>query len=169
MGNRSYTSVVSLRVENKEQIKRIFDGLTPENQKPIYKKALQAGAKVLKDEIKIKFKTTNKGFSKSGYSNITKTLKSSAMYRKAGIKVGYQGEDAYKTHWINWGAGRTSGNEGEGRYTKKMKRYKVPHYSGIIKRTNFFYDAVLSKEQEANDTLSEVIIKETEKFINSNS
>ena len=157
---------IKIDIKNEDQLMQLFEELTPQKQKEVAVKALKQSAKIIMAQVKSNFQGVKQGFSKSNYSNVVKTLKTVAMYRVLGVKVGFSGRDAYKAHWIEWGANNAFGaikGEKEGRYQGRHSMFKK--YTGVQEPRPFFFKAVESKSQEANNSLQGFMIKEMENVV----
>ena len=157
---------IKVDVKNEKELLLLFEELQFKTQKKTAIEALKKSAEIIKRQILVNFQGVEQHFSKSNYSNITKTFKIQAMYKLLGVKVGYQGTEAYKTHWIEWGADNAFGTmkgSKEGRYSGRHSMYKT--YHGIQPPRPFFFRAVEIKKVEANNSLQDNLVKSMEKLV----
>lgn len=165
---------INLEIINDKQLQKLFTELVPAVQNRIVLNGMREAAKVILQAAKSNFKSSQKNKSKTGYKNLAKSFTTEPMKSTFGLRVGIKN---YKLRWIEWGAGKDSGPEGEGRYYKKGKsrffRYRKSlikndqnrHFTGKISPTNFFYNAVASTRTQAENNVSAAIIASLEKTV----
>lgn len=147
-GNESFV----LEQINSNELQKLFFELTDTVQMRVLNAALRKSGKIFIDTAKVNFQSTKKGFSKTNYSMFSKSFKSKPLKSDVGMLFGMEHREGYKYRFLNFGT--------KARYTKSSKRY-----TGVIKASNFFTNAVTSKRDEAQNMLSDEIIKSLERVV----
>jgi len=141
--------VITLEIINDKELFKLFNELQTSVQNRIVINGFKNAAQVIKNEIKSSFISVRKNKSKTGYKNL-KDLKIEPMKSAVGVKVGFTRE-GYKYRWIQWGT--------------KERKTKKGYNRGIIDETNFFYGAVERSMPQAQNKVSECIVKSLENTV----
>jgi len=116
--------------------------------------AFRKSSKPILDTAKSNFEATKKGKSESGYAGLASAFKTKALRTDVGMVIGMQHKEGYKYRFLNYGTAA--------RYTKKGKKKR---FTGVIKPSNFFTNAVTSSGGEAQNMLSNEIILSLERCV----
>lgn len=146
-----------LKVANVEQLNALLNSLMPSLRKRITNDGLRAGQKVINQEAKANLFASKKKKSKTGYQYYGRLFKVARLRSRTldefRIKLGVENrEHGYKLRWIEWG-------------TKERTYFKnkTERTTGSMKATNFFYNAVKAKREEAQGKVSEAVIESLKK------
>ena len=137
---------------NAADLQKLFLELTDNIQMKVLNDAFKKSGKVIIDTAKSNFKSTKKGFSKTNYSMFNKSFKSKALKKDVGMIFGMQHREGFKYRFLNFGT--------KERFTKSKKRF-----TGVIKASNFFTDAVTSKSGDAQSMLSNEIVLSLDRVV----
>jgi hypothetical protein len=143
---------IDFKVINDKQLLEMFDSLTTEAQSKVLKEGFKKASNIILTEAKQNFENVKKGKSKTNYSLLNKSFKSEPLKYQIGSKLGVQN---YKALWLNSGTVE--------RFYKTKKGLEKS--TGKIKPTNFFYDAVNSKRDEAQSKVNDYIIESLDKVV----
>lgn len=143
---------------------KLFEELTiKDGNKVIFNGLRSAGILIFK-QIKSNFNTVKKGKSKTGYSDLKKSLRMEKMQSQFGVKIGFT-KKGYKYRFINYGTDEriTTG------YGKSKKRsFSKKSNKGKLNPTKFFDNAVEQRRNEALSLVSQSIIKSLNNVIKKN-
>lgn len=152
------------------EVLNLFSNLSSKKQYSVYRKALTDGAKILQSEGKRKLKAKiGRAASHKNWWN-GKTLQAGIKVspqkdvEKDGVKVHIMGD--FRLKFFEMG---TSGRHTTGRHSGAVKghtpsyRIRKPHYTGRMRRTDFFASAQSAKEKEIFDKMDSLILKNIEK------
>jgi len=155
-----------IKIENYNELLAMLKGITPALQSKVVADGLNEAGKVINTQASINLNATKQGASKTSYSYYAtvfqiQNLKARNLDELGGAKIGIS-KKGWKLRFIQWGT-----QERSYYVTGKDKKNKgTSHNTGLIKKTNFFYGAVLSKEKEAYTIISEAILTSLEQNIN---
>lgn len=144
---------VVLELINSTELQKLFFELQDKIQMKVLNDAFKKSGKVILDTAKANFNATKKNLSKTGYSALSRSFKSKALRNAIGMVFGMQHREGYKYRFLNYGT--------VARFTKGNK----PRYTGIIKPSNFFINAVTSQAANAQATLSNEIELSLERVV----
>lgn len=137
---------------NDKELVALFNELQPKIQNNIIKAGYKKAGDIILQQVKSNFQSR---FKNSGKMNFKQYFKNLPMQTKIGEKIGVTGDKAYILRFLNYGT--------EDRYYKT--RNSANHFTGMLKATNFFTDAVEQKKQEAMDALNQCITDSMEKTV----
>lgn len=146
-------SEVVLEFINSTELQKLFFELQDSIQMKVLDAAFRKAGKPILDTAKSNFNATKKGLSTTGYALLNKAFKSRALKKDVGMVFGMQHREGYKYRFLNFGT--------DGRYT----RSKHPRYTGIIKPSLFFTDAVKTQAGNAQNMLSDEIVASLERLV----
>jgi HK97 gp10 family phage protein len=149
---------LNLTIINNAEMLDYFNSLKNKMQNRIVLNGMKKAAAIILTEARSNWKTNQKGKSKTGYRDYSSYFKTSPIKQSKngfGLKVGVQGYNAYKMRWLNWGTGD--------RYY--MSKNNVKHNTGKVDGSNFFYDAVSARKDEAQQMISKAITESLQKTI----
>lgn len=144
---------VVLSLINSSDLQKLFFELQDKVQMKVLNDAFKKSGKIILDTAKSNFNATKKGLSKTNYSALSRAFKSKALRKDIGMVFGMQHKEGYKYRFLNYGT------------KKRFTRTKKPRYTGIIKPSNFFTDAVTSQAQNAQNMLSKEIQLSLERLV----
>jgi hypothetical protein len=144
---------VVLNLINSTDLQKLFFELQDKIQIKILEDALKKSSKVILDAAKTNFNATKKGKSKTKYSALSRAFKTKTLRKSIGIVLGMQHREGYKYRFLNYGTAK--------RFTKGKK----PRYTGTLKPSNFFTDAVTKQAENAQNRLSSEIILSLERVV----
>lgn len=142
-----------LELINSTELQKLFFDLQDKVQMRVLNTAFKKSGKIILDTAKINFKSIKKGLSKTNYKALTSAFKSRPLREDVGMIFGMQHREGYKYRFLNFGT------------KKRYTRDNNPRYTGIIKPSNFFTNAVNDKGETAQNILSDEIIKSLENVI----
>lgn len=145
---------VKIDIINDKELLKLFNELQTVYQNRVIQQGLRKAAQPILQQAKQNFNTRKKNKSKTGYKDLSKYFKIEGNRDKTGVKIGVK--NYYKARWIEWGT--------VDRYYK-TKRNKTEHFTGKIVATHFFYDAVETKKNEAQQQVSKCIIDALNKLV----
>jgi len=143
---------IDINVINDKELLNLFDELDKKVQDKILLEGFKKSVKMILDAAKSNFDSIKKNQSKTDYTYVNKGWKVEPLANQIGVKFGNKN---YKSKWINWGT--------KERFYKTKKGNM--HSTGLLKRTNFFFDAVESKGEEAQNMLSTHITQALDKTV----
>lgn len=141
--------LIDLKIINQQDALDLFHELVFTEQNKIVNTAFRNVAWIILNQAKSNFNAIKKGKSKTGYK-FTRSSFTTAPYRSKegfGIKAGIKN---YKMRWIEWGT--------DERNTKKR-------FTGKLQPTNFFFNAVKQKKEEATNKISDAIMNSLQKTV----
>lgn len=159
----------NVEIDSKEVL-NLFSNLSSKKQYSVYRKALTDGAKMLQGEGKrqLRAKIGRAASHKNWWNgkSLQTGIKVSPQrdVEKDGVKVHIMGD--FRLKFFEMG---TSGRHTTGRNSGAVKghtpsyRIKKPHYTGSMRRTDFFAKAQSAKEKEIFETMDSLILKNIEK------
>ena len=144
---------IDFKVLNSRELLEMFDSLVPSLQESIVKRGLTDAGRIILSQAKVNFSGVKKNKSKTNYDEINRGFRISPL--RNGIMGVRIGNSYYKSLFIEKGT--------------KDRLYKnkngKTHFTGSIKATRFFEDAVNSKKDEAQSKVSESIINQLDKVV----
>jgi hypothetical protein len=149
---------IQIVFKNDKELLKLFTELNPQVQKKVVVEAMRKSAKIILEEAKKNYnlikKNNNDGKYKleEHYIPIDKSFKTLQIRDKMGVRVGLMN---YRGGWIDRGT--------KDRYytTKKGKKHNL----GKMTKTNFFYNAVDKRKDEAMSTLNDNLILSMERLV----
>lgn len=144
---------VVLKLINSTDLQKLFFELQDKIQMKVLNEAFKKSGKVFLDTAKSNFNGVKKGLSKTNYDGLSRSFKSRALRNDIGMVFGMQNKEGYKYRFLNYGT--------VARFTKGSK----PRFTGIIKPSNFFTDAVTSQALNAQNMLSNEIVLSLERVV----
>jgi hypothetical protein len=134
------------------ELGELFNSLIPRVQDNIVKAGYKKGGKLILDQALSNFKQR---FNDAGKMNFKQYFKNLPLKSKVGEKIGATGDKAYILRFLEYGTNerqyktRNSGN----------------HFTGKLKSSQFFSDAVEAKGAEAMNEVQKGIIESMEKTV----
>ncbi|MZQ50432.1 MAG: hypothetical protein GT598_15650 [Bacteroidales bacterium] len=154
---------IDIEIINDAELRKLFTELIPSVQNRIVLSGMRNASKIILQQAKSNFKGRQKNKSLTNYSNFNKSFTTEPMRSTFGLKVGVKN---YKYKWIEWGTDDRYYKRGVKRSTwRKRKDNSGGHYTGKIIATNFFFDAVNSRKEQAKKIVSEAIVQSLEKTV----
>jgi hypothetical protein len=154
---------IDISIIGDKELEKLFDELVPAVQNRIVMNGMKQAGKIIQDEAKSNFKAIRKNKSKTGYKSINKSFVMEPMQSQFGLKVGVRN---FKLHWLEWGTAERSYKKGVKRSIwKKTLDKSGGHNTGEIIGESFFYNAVKSKGDEANNMVGLFIVDSMNKTI----
>lgn len=144
---------VVLNLINSTELQKLFFELQDKIQIKVLEDAFKKAGKIILDTAKTNFNSTKKGKSKTNYAGLNRSFKSKALRKSIGMIFGMQHREGYKYRFLNYGT------------AQRFTRGKKPRYTGIIKPSNFFTNAVTTQAENARATLSKNIELSLEKIV----
>ena len=145
---------VVLNLINSTELQKLFFELQDKVQMKVLNDAFKKSGKIILDTAKANFNTTKKGKSKTNYSALSRAFRSKALYKTIGMVFGMQHREGYKYRFLNYGT--------VARFTKNGSRKR---YTGTLKPSNFFTNAVTSQAENAQKNLSKEIELSLERVV----
>lgn len=142
-------TLIDLKILNVQEQLDLFQELVWTEQNKIVNSAFRQVAWIILNQAKSNFNAIKKGKSETSYQYM-KNAFATAPYKSKdfwGVKLGVKN---YKMRWIEWGT---------------RDRMYGKHKTGKLQPTNFFYNAVEMKKDEATSKISEAIQKSLDKTV----
>ena len=139
------------------QLGELFDSLIPRIQNNIVKAGYRKAGLIILNQAKQNFQSR---FNDAGKMNFNKYFKVQALKSKIGVRVGVGGsggneDKAYILRFLEYGT-----NE-----RQYKTRNSANHFTGKLKSSQFFSDAVEQKSAEAMDEVQKGLIDTMEKTV----
>jgi len=152
---------------NSTELQKFFFELKDSIQMQVLNFAFKKAGKIINDTAIQNFEGTKKGKSKTGYADLAKSFKSKALRKNVGMVFGMQSKVGYKYRFLNFGTAGRNYKIKKGMVTGVgfYKQDKKTHFTGAIKPSNFFTNAVASSSDTANNMLSNEIILSLERVV----
>jgi hypothetical protein len=145
---------VVLNLINSTELQKLFFELQDKVQMKVLNDAFKKSGKIILDTAKANFNATKKNLSKTKYSALSRSFKSKALRKEIGMVFGMQHREGYKYRFLNYGT--------VARFTKNGSKKR---YTGTIKPSNFFTNAVTSQAENAQKNLSNEIVLSLERVV----
>jgi len=157
---------IDLRIINDADLQKLFSELLPSVQNKIVLGGMREAAKVILQQAKSNFKSSKKNKSKNNYKDFNKSFATEPLRSTFGLKVGIKN---YKYRWVEWGTDDRYYKKGRKRYFRYRKDTTGTdadgHYTGKVQPTHFFFNAVDTQKETAQNKVSEAIIISLEKTV----
>ncbi len=154
---------IDIQIINDAELQRLFSELVPSVQNRIVLGGMREASKPILQQAKSNFKSKQKNKSTTGYKNFNKSFATEPMRSTFGLKVGIKN---FKYRWIEWGTEDRYYKKGSKRSVwRRRKDNSAGHYTGKVIATNFFFDAVNSRKEEAQKKVSDAIVQSLEKTV----
>lgn len=153
-----------LKLLNTDEQKKLFFELKDNIQIKTLNSAFRKAGKIILDTAKSNFDSTKKNKSLTSYSDLAKSFKMKAMKSEIGMIIGMEHRQGYKYRFLNYGT-KERFYKTKGGKAGFYKNAKSQHSTGVIKPSNFFTNAVSSKSNEAQESLSNEIILSLERVV----
>lgn len=164
---------IDLKLINDKELQQLFEELIPSVQNKIVLDGMRKSSQLIIGQAKSNFKARKKSTTRTKFEQKQisegkrkETLKSfttAPMTRSFGLRVGIKN---YVSHWVEWGTDDRSYKKGVKRSVwRKTTDKSGAHNTGKVQPTNFFYDAVASKKEEALKNVSDAIIVSLNKTV----
>ena len=152
---------------NSTELQKLFFELKDSIQMQVLNFAFRKAGKIINDTAISNFEGTKKNKSKTGYADLAKSFKSKALKKNVGMVFGMQSRVGYKYRFLNFGTKERNYRIKKGMVTGVgfYKQDKKTHFTGIIKPSNFFTNAVASSSNTAQNMLSDEIILSLERVV----
>lgn len=137
---------------NAGELNKLFLELQTSVQIKVLEGAFRKAGKPILTTAKSNFNATKQGLSRTGYAMLSKAFKAKVMKKEIGMVFGMQHREGYKYRFLNFGT--------KERFTRKNGRF-----SGVIKPSKFFTNAVESTAGTVQSTLSKEIILSLERTV----
>jgi hypothetical protein len=132
------------------ELGQLFDELIPKIQNSIVKAAYKKAGDIILNQVKSNFQSS---FNDSGKINFKQYFKNLPLQTKVGEKIGATGDKAYILRFLNYGT--------KDRYYKT--RNSANHFTGMLKASEFFDNAVEQTKDLAMESVSQGIVDSMEK------
>jgi hypothetical protein len=164
---RNLGDQISIKVINDKELLKLFQELIPSEQNKIVRsgamRGMREGGKIILDQAKSNFRSRQKNKSTTGYSYFNKSFKMESMKKGFGLNVGIKN---YKMKWGEEGTKDRSYKKGVKKSLwRKTANKSDGHSTGKIEAGNFFKDAVLAKQSEAQGRISQAIVDSLERTV----
>jgi len=154
---------IDINIINDKELQKLFLELVPAVQNRIVLQGMRTASKIILQQAKTNFKSSQKNKSLTGYKNFNKSFTTEPMRSTFGLRVGIKN---YKYRWIEWGTEDRYYKKGTKRSVlRKRKNNSAGHYTGKIIATNFFFNAVNSRKEQVGKIVSEAIVQSLEKTV----
>jgi HK97 gp10 family phage protein len=152
--SRQNVDNIGLQLFGANELGQLFDELKPKIQNNIIAGGLKSAGNIILQQAKSNFKT--RITSAKGGLKLQQYFKVEQMKSKVGVKVGAVGYNAYLLRFLEYG-------------TKERKyittKNRVSHFTGVLKASKFFSDAVNDKKDEAMQTVQASIVDSMNKAV----
>ncbi len=142
-----------IKLINSSDLQKLFFELQDKVQMKVLNDAFKQSGKLITDAAKVNFNATKKGKSKTNYAALKRAFRNKPLRKDIGMVFGMQHRDGYKYRFLNYGT------------VKRFTKNKKTRYTGIIKPSNFFTNAVTSQAENAQNALSKNITASLEKVV----
>ena len=135
-----------------KELAMLFDELQPKIQNSIVRAGYKKAGQIILSQVQSNFKSR---FADAGKMNFKQYFKNLPLKSKVGEKIGATGDKAYILRFLEFGT--------------NVRQYKTRnsanHFTGKLKSSQFFTDAVEQKTAEAQDAVQSAIIDSMEKTV----
>jgi hypothetical protein len=153
---RDYSNSIDLKIINDKELLALFQDLKTNIQSRIVVQGLKKAGNVILSQAKSNWKSTKKNKSKTNYSAYRFQMEEIKKAESLGIKIGIpKSYHSYKIRFVEHGT--------------KDRTYKTKtgkeHFTGVLKGTEFFHNAVAARKQEAQNLISSSITQSLNNII----
>jgi hypothetical protein len=134
------------------ELGKLFDELQPKIQNNIVKAGYKKAGDIILQQAKSNFKSS---FQNAGKMNFLQYFKNLPLQTKIGEKIGVTGNKAYILKFLNYGTI-------DRHYTT---RSSADHFTGMLKATDFFTNAVEQTKDVAMDAVQKSIVDSMNKTV----
>lgn len=161
---------IDLKIINDEELLKLFHELNTKLQNKIVLGGMRTAAAIINQQAKSNFRAIAKGQSRTKYKGLNSFFKVEPIRKYFGVKVGVTSA-GYKYRWLNWGTDERSYIKGQSRANQRYfkssgKSGGKEHKTGSLPATNFFFDAVEQRKEEAQSKVSQAIIDSMNRTVN---